>query len=109
MLTRCSAGMVIVSSRAFLENNGKDTLLGKMAQYWVSRCGREKAWVDWRAVVENKVNLPGAPAKHAATKDIVSLFGLVHTVNKLAPNSKENGRKARRVGTVLRKELEKTV
>lgn len=90
MLTRCSAGMVIVSSRAFLEHNGKDTLLGKMAQYWVSRCGREKAWVDWRAVVENKVNLPGAPAKHAATKDIVSLpapdasFGLVHTLNKLA-------------------------
>ncbi|RPD58076.1 hypothetical protein L226DRAFT_430012, partial [Lentinus tigrinus ALCF2SS1-7] len=34
MLTRCKAGMVLVTNRIFLCNAGRDTLLGKLAQRW---------------------------------------------------------------------------
>ncbi|KAJ7576715.1 AAA domain-containing protein, partial [Mycena floridula] len=34
MLTRCKAGMLIVTSRAFLRGSGRQTLLGKLAAFW---------------------------------------------------------------------------
>ncbi|TBU23034.1 AAA domain-containing protein, partial [Dichomitus squalens] len=34
MLTRCQAGMVVVTNRRFLLDGGRDTLLGKLARRW---------------------------------------------------------------------------
>ena len=65
MLTRCKAGMVLVTQRAFLHNAGKKTLLGKLATHWEARMGMSNAWVDAMAVADQRVNLPGAPGKNA--------------------------------------------
>ena len=42
MLTRCQRGMYIVSSRAFLEGKGANSLVGKLAAYLGNRPG---AWL----------------------------------------------------------------
>ncbi len=42
MLTRCQRGMFIVSSKAFLEGKGADSLVGKMAAELGKRPG---AWL----------------------------------------------------------------
>lgn len=59
MLTRCRAGLVIVTSKSFLQGGGEHTLLGKLARFW--EISRSNAWVDWRFVAEGKVDLPGSP------------------------------------------------
>lgn len=41
MLTRCKRGMFICSSRAFLEGDGKKSLMGKMAAEF-----GERSWVN---------------------------------------------------------------
>jgi len=57
MLTRCRKGLIIVSSKSFLRGGGRQTLLGKLEQEWVTRLG-DAAWVDWRLVAERKCRLP---------------------------------------------------
>ncbi|KAF9459527.1 P-loop containing nucleoside triphosphate hydrolase protein [Collybia nuda] len=63
MLTRCQAGLVIVTSRFFLRGGGQDTLLGKLAKHWEQGRG-DGAWVEWRSVASEEVDLPGAPGRN---------------------------------------------
>jgi hypothetical protein len=51
MLTRCQRGMYIVSSRAFLEGKGADSLVGKMAAELGSRPG---AWLTQKDIEGGK-------------------------------------------------------
>ncbi|KAL5510973.1 hypothetical protein ACEPAG_3692 [Sanghuangporus baumii] len=61
MLTRCKVGMVIVTSRVFMQQgNVKGTLLGEMHQYWERNYSRQNTWCDWKAVAEGKAILPGS-------------------------------------------------
>ena len=69
MLTRCQAGMVVVTSRAFLCGPAKRTLLGKLAEHWGTLAGAagsgpggdsDAAWVDAMRVAEGKARLPSA-------------------------------------------------
>ncbi|KAI0712806.1 hypothetical protein C8T65DRAFT_543344, partial [Cerioporus squamosus] len=60
MLTRCKAGMVLVTQRAFLHNAGKSTLLGELAEHWESRVGMRLAWADAMEVADGRASLPGA-------------------------------------------------
>jgi len=60
MLTRCKAGMVIVTNRVFLRTTSAQyTLLGRLAQYWAKRHGESNTWTDWKDVAELKANMPG--------------------------------------------------
>ena len=67
MLTRCQAGMVIVTQRGFLRNprSGKKTLLGKLAEHWEQRVGACVAWADAMEVADERATLPRAPAVKA--------------------------------------------
>lgn len=65
MLTRCRAGMVIVSNRKFLRTTAAQyTLLGKLAEHWEYHHGRSMTWIDWKLVAENKADMPGVLAAH---------------------------------------------
>jgi len=57
MLTRCQAGMVIVTNRVFLRTSAQFTLLGSLAQYWAK--GQGKTWIDWKEIAELKADMPG--------------------------------------------------
>lgn len=57
MLTRCKRGMVIVANRDFIFNQGKNTLLGRLAQSWGSS-EKDQGWFDWRLIAERKAKLP---------------------------------------------------
>ena len=65
MLTRCRAGMVIVSQRAFVHGRGAPTLLGQLAEHWTSQPGEGEgegpvgAWVDAVDVLNGRARLPG--------------------------------------------------
>ncbi|KAH7867997.1 AAA domain-containing protein, partial [Lentinula edodes] len=61
MLTRCRLGMVIVSSKSFLNAVARRTLLGKIAAYWTAREGK-KSWVEALDVMNSRVDLPGVIA-----------------------------------------------
>lgn len=68
MLTRCKAGMIIVTSRIFLRTTGAQyTLLGELAQRWAQLHGESKTWRDWKEIAEQKVDMPGAPAPRRPT------------------------------------------
>ncbi|CCM06043.1 uncharacterized protein FIBRA_08289 [Fibroporia radiculosa] len=58
MLTRCTAGMVIVTNRQFFNNGGRDTLLGKLAEYWVGIRGREATWTSPMLIAGRTAKLP---------------------------------------------------
>ena len=62
MLTRCQAGMVLVTSRAFLCGPAQKTLLGRLAEHWGALSGGDSnvAWVDAMRVADGKARLPGA-------------------------------------------------
>ncbi|KAI0350749.1 hypothetical protein OH77DRAFT_1412360, partial [Trametes cingulata] len=60
MLSRCQAGMVLVTKRAFLWDGGRRTLVGKLAREWESWSARP-AWVDAREVANGRADMPGAP------------------------------------------------
>ncbi|EGO20328.1 hypothetical protein SERLADRAFT_400575, partial [Serpula lacrymans var. lacrymans S7.9] len=60
MLTRCKAGMVIVTNRMFLRNEAQETLVGKLARHWENTLGEVKTWTNWRLVAEARASLPGA-------------------------------------------------
>jgi hypothetical protein len=51
MLTRCQRHMYVVSSRAFLEGKGSDSLVGKMAAKLGQRPG---AWLTHKDLEEGK-------------------------------------------------------
>lgn len=51
MLTRCQRSMYIVSSRAFLEGRGADSLVGRMAAELGQRPG---AWLTLRDIENRK-------------------------------------------------------
>jgi hypothetical protein len=56
-LTRCRKGMVVVTDKCFLEKMGKSMLLGKLCRTWSQH--HEACWIDWKAVLNNPVALPG--------------------------------------------------
>ncbi len=64
MLTRCKAGMVIVTKKAFMRRKDvKKTLLGKLVAHWenlMKNLVDQDAWKDWKLVAERRCNLPGA-------------------------------------------------
>ena len=66
MLSRCRAGMVIVTNRAFLRTDGQHTMLGSLSKYWERLYGESKTWADWKLVAEQKADMPGAPGLHRA-------------------------------------------
>jgi hypothetical protein len=70
MLTRCKKGMVIVTNRNFIQNGGRNTLLGHLAEHWSYD---PAAWTSWNAVMNKAVDLPGAPLWSGMTDDIDGL------------------------------------
>ncbi|KAI1783951.1 hypothetical protein LXA43DRAFT_856282, partial [Ganoderma leucocontextum] len=66
MLTRCNTGMVLVTNRGFLNDTGRDTLLGKLARRWN---GSGDAWVDALMLSDRQASLPGAPAATSTRAD----------------------------------------
>src|SRR5579863_4616159 len=58
-LTRCRKGMVVVTSKCFLQGPGRNTLLGQLCRTWSQH---RDAWIDWRAVLSDPVALPGLRA-----------------------------------------------
>lgn len=61
MLTRCKAGMVLVTNRAFTRHASvRKTLLGKLVEHWENKAGQSNAWCKWTEVAEKKADLPGA-------------------------------------------------
>jgi len=63
MLTRCRAGLVVVTSKAFIKTRGGvHTLLGDLARHWQQdHGGQTDVWVDWKFVADGTANLPGSP------------------------------------------------
>ncbi len=61
MLTRCQAGMVLVTQRAFLRGAGKRTLLSQLAHLWERRVGEKATWADAMEVANGRAVLPGSP------------------------------------------------
>ncbi|KAG5643663.1 hypothetical protein DXG03_000543, partial [Asterophora parasitica] len=61
LLTRCKKGLVIVTSRSFLQDGGRSTLLGLLDRHWMNTLKGEGAWVNWRAVSAGTADMPGAP------------------------------------------------
>ncbi|KAJ3754786.1 hypothetical protein EV361DRAFT_778999, partial [Lentinula raphanica] len=59
MLTRCRRGMVVVSSKSFLQRIAQKTLVGQLAAYWTAQEG-VNAWVNTQDVMNSRVDLPGA-------------------------------------------------
>lgn len=52
MLTRCKKGMYILSSKSFLNGNGRDSLVGDLAQEM-----GDKAWLTVKDVEDEKIGL----------------------------------------------------
>lgn len=67
MLTRCRAGLVVVTSKAFIKTRGGvHTLLGDLARHWQQHHeGQTDVWVDWKLVADGTANLPGSPGPKA--------------------------------------------
>jgi hypothetical protein len=62
MLTRCKAGMIIVTNRRFVRVQARQTLVGKLADHWARQAGSEDVlWTDWVRVQEGTVDMPGSP------------------------------------------------
>lgn len=73
MLTRCKAGLVIVTNRIFLRTTGAQyTLLGNLAHHWTQRHGESKTWKDWKGIAEHKANMPGAPTPYRSNTSIIT-------------------------------------
>ncbi|KAI0820973.1 hypothetical protein BC629DRAFT_413511 [Irpex lacteus] len=68
MLTRCKAGMIIVSNSFFVSRCAERTLLGKLAAHWEGPRNSTKIWTDWRQVSEGSIDLPGSRAPHPRPK-----------------------------------------
>ncbi|KAI0697440.1 AAA domain-containing protein, partial [Cytidiella melzeri] len=73
MLTRCRAGMIIVSNAFFASSRAEHTLFGKLAAYWEDVKPHDTIWIDWRRVLERTVDLPGAAGQQALLRTSRSL------------------------------------
>jgi hypothetical protein len=71
MLTRCTRGMVVVTNRRFLASGGYQTLVGELARHWESR-SPSTAWVDWRQVLQQTVDLPGTYGENVTRRPQMS-------------------------------------
>lgn len=58
MLTRCEAGMIIVTNRRFVEVGARDTLLGQLVDHWRHE-GAEEPWTCSSLVAAGTAKLPG--------------------------------------------------
>ncbi|KAK7462128.1 hypothetical protein VKT23_007731 [Stygiomarasmius scandens] len=79
MLTRCKTGMVVVSNQLFLKNVGYQTLLGRMAAYWMNET-KKMNFSPWAASVDimnQSVNLPGAAGKNVRVRSALPTAQLV--------------------------------
>ncbi|KAI5120000.1 hypothetical protein M0805_008461 [Coniferiporia weirii] len=71
MLTRCKLGMVVVTSRSFMnQRRVKETLLGQLNQHWRKLCDSNDTWRDWKDVAEEEANLPGVSKRRGASAQI---------------------------------------
>ena len=68
MLTRCKAGMIIVSNSFFASSCAEWTLLGRLVHHWEELRPSGSIWIDWRRIAEGSVDLPGAPAPRPRLK-----------------------------------------
>ena len=59
-LTRCKKGMVVVTSKNFLQKAGDRTLLGRLCRAWSQQRGAA-CWIDRTAMLNNNAALPGLP------------------------------------------------
>lgn len=68
MLTRCQAGMVIVTNKDFVDNHANKTLLGKLAIEWSAQYAT--TWIDWRlrCALNKSAELPGGARAATSTK-----------------------------------------
>ncbi|KAI0090549.1 AAA domain-containing protein, partial [Irpex rosettiformis] len=73
MLTRCKAGMIIVTNAYFASYCAERTLLGKLTAHWGDLQPHGSLWIDWRKIVEGSVDLPGAPAPRPRLPTSLSL------------------------------------
>ncbi|KAG5734510.1 hypothetical protein E4T56_gene5962 [Termitomyces sp. T112] len=74
LLTRCKRGLVIVTSRSFIETGGRGTLLGDLQRQWMQKRGNS-AWVDWRTISEGTADLPGAPGPNRNRRGVLFQHG----------------------------------
>jgi hypothetical protein len=58
-LTRCCKGMVVVTNKCFLQREGRSMPLGKLSSTWSQH--HKACWIDWKAMLNNSVALPGLP------------------------------------------------
>jgi hypothetical protein len=73
MLTRCKAGLVIVTNRIFLRTTGAQySLLGNLARHWTQRHGDSETWRDWKEIAEHKADMPGAPIPRRSNTSIIN-------------------------------------
>jgi hypothetical protein len=70
MLTRCKKGMIIVTSRGFLERGGRYTLLGNLAAAWSYD---SQAWTTWNEVMNKAADLPGAPLWSGVNQELADI------------------------------------
>lgn len=86
MLTRCKAGMIIVSNQGFLMFGGaQHTLLGHLSQHWL---GAGRSWIDWREVAEGKATMPGVPV-HACKPQVIPTQTELQTSPSLRSSSQD--------------------
>lgn len=67
MLTRCEAGMVIVTNRRFVEVGARDTLLGQLVDHWQHK-GAQDLWTHSSLVANRTANMPGVPASRSVER-----------------------------------------
>ena len=92
MLTRCPAGMVLVTQRAFLRGAGRSTLLSRLAHQWEHRVGEKAAWADAMDVANGRAALPGSLVQ--VPVQVVPELGVRKEVGKQQQG--ESGRRRRR-------------
>ncbi|KAF9461708.1 hypothetical protein BDZ94DRAFT_1167246, partial [Collybia nuda] len=69
MLTWCQAGFVIVTSCSFMQGGGSNTLLGRLSRHWEKYRG-DDAWIKWRSIASEQVDLPGAPGRNKTSNPL---------------------------------------
>ena len=103
MLTRCQAGMVLVTQRSFLRGAGRGTLLNKLALQWERRVGEKVAWADAMEVADGRAGLPGTSASASAsakeTKEVKPLMVKSGTATQVNPVSR--GKPGAKTGATL--------
>ena len=81
-LTRCRKGMVVVTNNYFLSGAGRNTLLGKLCHAWSQR---SDAWIDWKAMLNDSVALPGLRGRPHNTLSGAALVYIPASVSQRLP------------------------